>query len=502
MNELFEEKYGIVGHITSLKPLRQENLPDEWERKALKAFEKGQKELLEFTSINGEPFVRVMQPMQTTKGCLKCHASQGYKVGDIRGGVSVSVPMRDFIAHEHKEIREQFTSHGLLLILGLIGLSFASGRFKKYLLEKEIASKELERLSTAIKQSADTIVVTDVSGNIVYANPAFEQISGYTCKEAIGKNPRVLKSGKHNRVFYKSLWNTIAGGRTWEGNIINKKKDGTLFEERATISPVLDIEGEIINYVAVKRDVTAERNFERAKAFFTAATSHELRTPLTQLKLLQMLSDDLAEKYQDDEKTAKSKILVGEIYSSVDRIVSATSLHSDLISEVKVSFYPIMIKSFLEVQIESAKHDAKEEGRNIEIDTDLSNLPQKSTTMGSQEMIEKAFVETLSNAIKYTQEGDKVSVKGEVINEEIIIEFFNEGEPIPKEMIEMLFTSYYSEENIFKHSTGKYKHKGGGIGLGLTLTKMIVEYHGGNIILESSIERKGTCLTIKLPLVT
>ena len=102
MNEDFTEAYGVAGHITSLLPLRIENSPDDWEYKALKLFEKGETQVLEFTDFEKQPFLRLMQPLITQKGCLKCHAHQGYKVGDIRGGVSVSVPLTDYLAEEQQ----------------------------------------------------------------------------------------------------------------------------------------------------------------------------------------------------------------------------------------------------------------------------------------------------------------------------------------------------------------------------------------------------------------
>ena len=113
-------------------------------------------------------------------------------------------------------------------------------------------------LATAIEQAAEAIVITDAEGTIEYVNPAFEQITGYTCEEAMGANPRILKSGKHDDAFYRDLWETIGDGRVWSGRFSNLKKDGTLFEEEATISPVRDEQDEIIAFVAVKRDVTTE----------------------------------------------------------------------------------------------------------------------------------------------------------------------------------------------------------------------------------------------------
>jgi PAS domain S-box-containing protein len=124
--------------------------------------------------------------------------------------------------------------------------------------ERKQAEAERERLMAAIEQVAETIIITDAEGAIQYVNPFFEQVTGYTCKEAIGQNPRILKSGKHDDAFYKEMWDTLTRGEVWAGQIVNKKKDGTLFTDEMTISPVLDASGETVNYVAVNRDITHE----------------------------------------------------------------------------------------------------------------------------------------------------------------------------------------------------------------------------------------------------
>lgn len=122
---------------------------------------------------------------------------------------------------------------------------------------------ELLRLATAVEQAAEAVVITDPLGNIQYVNPAFEKITGYSKSEVLGQNPRLLKSGKHPLEFYQELWGTITSGKVWKGSFINKRKDGSLYEEQATIAPVFDDAGSIINFIAIKQDVT-ERN--RAEA--------------------------------------------------------------------------------------------------------------------------------------------------------------------------------------------------------------------------------------------
>lgn len=139
---------------------------------------------------------------------------------------------------------------------------------------------ELLRLRRSVENSFASIVITDLGGNIVYVNPAFSKITGYSIEESIGKNTRVLKSGVHSDDFYRDMWRTIIKGKTWRGEICNRKKDGSLFWEQATISPVTDKKGRTTNYVAVKDDITERKELERLKEDVERVMHHDLKNPL------------------------------------------------------------------------------------------------------------------------------------------------------------------------------------------------------------------------------
>ncbi len=126
----------------------------------------------------------------------------------------------------------------------------------------QILTKENQRLVTAINHVADSIVITDAKGTIQYVNPAFCAMTGYSRHKVLGVNPRVLKSGHHSAEFYRDMWQTLASGEIWSGRLVNRRKNGELYTEDTTISPVLDESGEITHYVAAKRDVTREVGME------------------------------------------------------------------------------------------------------------------------------------------------------------------------------------------------------------------------------------------------
>lgn len=129
--------------------------------------------------------------------------------------------------------------------------------------ERKRSEAERERLMAAMEQAAEMVVITDSDGIIQYVNPAFEFITGYSREEALGKNPRILKSGKQDEAFYREMWQILTSGGTWTGQMVNRRKDGSFYSEEATISPVVNTTGDITNYVAVKRDITHDLELEQ-----------------------------------------------------------------------------------------------------------------------------------------------------------------------------------------------------------------------------------------------
>ncbi len=190
MMEESSELYGVKGRIISLKPFRSQNAPDDWERSALNAFETGVNEVSELTDINGEPYLRLIQPMMTKKGCLKCHGYQGYKVSDVRGGVGVSVPMSSFLLQERREIRQLIISYILIWLFGL-GVIYSGFRgLRQRLSERDqavIALHEREQeISATLNSIGDAVIATDIRGHVVRMNPVAERLTGWKVAEAMG----------------------------------------------------------------------------------------------------------------------------------------------------------------------------------------------------------------------------------------------------------------------------------------------------------------------------
>ena len=145
----------VQGHLTSLKPLRPENVPDAWEALALKSFEQGNPEAHGAESLNGRPYLRLMKPLHTEKGCLKCHAHQGYREGDIRGGISVSIPLEPLWAAAHREEIYLFVGHGVLWLLGCLGIIFMSRRLGRSFKEQRHAEGALREANFSLRTLVD-----------------------------------------------------------------------------------------------------------------------------------------------------------------------------------------------------------------------------------------------------------------------------------------------------------------------------------------------------------
>ncbi len=171
--------------------------------------------------------------------------------------------------------------------------------------------EQLRLFKLAVEQSPASILITDSQGKIEYVNHKFTQITGYTKEEVIGQNPRILKSGEKNAEDYKSLWHTISSGNEWHGEFHNKKKNGELYWESASISPVKNNEDKITNYVAVKEDITKHKEAEiliqekgaelqklnDEKDKFFSILAHDLRSPFNAvLGITELLKDSVADR--------------------------------------------------------------------------------------------------------------------------------------------------------------------------------------------------------------
>ncbi|MFC2103697.1 PAS domain S-box protein, partial [Bacteroidota bacterium] len=215
-------------------------------------------------------------------------------------------------------------------------LEYVSSQTAKAIVNKR-AEVELRKLSSAVKQSSAALVITDILGNIEYVNPKFTEITGYSPEEVKGRSTRILKSGLTSLEVYKELWATIKEGKEWKGELRNRKKNGGLYWESSSISPIRDTAGKITHFLAVKEDITKRKRIQRElieskekaeemsrlKSTFMANMSHELRTPLVGIL-------GYAEIIHNDIKDREQKEMMNTIITSGNRLMNTLNSILDL----------------------------------------------------------------------------------------------------------------------------------------------------------------------------
>ncbi len=266
VHEIAAKTYGIQGHITSLNPIRPANAPDSWESQALKAFNIGAKEVTSVEEINGEDYMRFMQPLMTEENCLKCHAAQGYKIGDIRGGISVSVPMSDLWAVWSSHIRALSFGHGLLFVVGLVGIGFGSRRLSKQFEER----KQVENVIIRTKQEwertfnvvPDLIAILDDKHRIIRVNKAMADKLGVAPEEAVGLTCYEHVHGTKEPPIYCPHSKLLADGQEHFAEVQEKRLGGDFL---VTVTPLRDAKEHLTGSVHVARDITERKQIERER---------------------------------------------------------------------------------------------------------------------------------------------------------------------------------------------------------------------------------------------
>ncbi len=387
-------------------------------------------------------------------------------------------------------IIENFTVNRVVLIL-------------RDITEERKIKNELIKLKRAIEQAPVSIVITDINGTIEYVNPFFCKITGYSYEEAVGNNPRVLKT-KYNEKLHKKLWETILSGKIWEGEFLNRKKDGKTYWEKAIIGPVFNEKGEITHFIAVKQDITELKNLQKKlikakqqaeiankmKSEFLANMSHEIRTPMNAILgfidlLYETQLSNQQKRYLDIIKASSENLL-----KILNDILDLSKLEAGKLEFEEVEFdLRELIKNC--VNIFSKKAGEKGLSLNYSINSDVPNYLKGDPTRISQ-----IINNLLSNAIKFTEEGEvKIEVKLNSIVEntaEILFIISDTGVGIPKDKIEIIFQP-------FSQADSSITRQFGGTGLGLAIISKIVKVYNGKIWVESEL-RKGSkfYFTLKL----
>ncbi|PIE56841.1 MAG: hypothetical protein CSA34_02455 [Desulfobulbus propionicus] len=356
-------------------------------------------------------------------------------------------------------------------------------------------------LATAVDQSAESVVITDPDGNIVYVNPAFEEITGYDFSEVIGKNPNILNSGHSRALRFNHLWKEISSGRVWRGNFTNRKKDGTLFEEEATITPVRGHDGRLRHFVAVKRDITQQKQLEeqvrqsqKMQAIGTLAggVAHDFNNILTailgyaELSLIRagedtQLSANLQEIIVASERASKLIKQILTFSRQSDKSVSALQL--GLIIKEVLNLLRASLPANIEIRHQLAP-DVMVEADPTQIHQVILNL----CTNAHQALAERkrgCIRVGLDEVVLDADSSTTISTLGPGRYARIQVE--DNGCGMAPDFLPRIFEPYFTT-----------RAKQEGTGLGLSVVHGIVNDHRGAIHVESA-QGEGSCFSVYLP---
>ncbi len=262
-HELEANVGSVHAHITSLKPLNPKNGADKWEQEALLAFAKGETEASVVFHQDGNHTARLMRPFYVEQSCLKCHEQQGYKIGDVRGGISVTVPVDSIWKTETKQARNVFLALGGIWILGAITIVVIGRSMNQRRLERERAIEALAHFSAIVTSSQDAIIGKTLDGVITSWNDAAEHLYGYTAEEVVGRSILILLPPDRPDELADILSDIRQSERVKHYDAIRRRKDGSLVDVCLTLSPITDVDGKIVGVSTIARNITDRKRAEQ-----------------------------------------------------------------------------------------------------------------------------------------------------------------------------------------------------------------------------------------------
>ncbi len=391
--------------------------------------------------------------------------------------------------------------------------SFFTGTLRD-ITERKKNERKLRMLSEAVRQSPESIVITDINGTIEYVNESFVTNTGYSREEALGRNPRILNSGRTPSETYTAMWNTLTQGNPWKGEFSNLRKDGSLFIEFAVIAPIRQADGAISHYVAVKEDITEKKRLgeeldnyryhleevveERtqqladasqlaeaanvAKSSFLANMSHEIRTPMNAIVGLTHLLRNSDPTPRQFERLEKIDTAANHLLSLINNILDLSKIEAGKMTLEDTNF---TLNAVLD-NVRSMITDSAREKR-LSIEVEMGSVPL--WLRGDPTRLRQALLNYAGNAVKFTQQG-KVTLRAILLDEQdddllVRFEVQDSGIGIAPDKLAGLFQA-------FKQADTSTTRKYGGTGLGLAITRRLANLMGGEVGVESEHHRGST----------
>jgi PAS domain S-box-containing protein len=383
------------------------------------------------------------------------------------------------------------------------------------------AEQQLRMQAAALSASANAMVITTRDGAIVWINPAFTRLTGFTLEEVQGQNPRLLHSGVHPREFYQQMWASILAGKIWKGELVNRRQDGSLYYEEMTITPVLDDQGNITHFIGVKENITERKQWEaalehekavleqrvaertaelslanasllhavRVKDEFLASVSHELRTPLTGiLGLSEILSSGIYGPLNEKSANALKNIEESghHLLSLINDILDLSKAEAGMID---LDLRPLSATNLIQSALRLVRQSATKKEISIHLNLDAG----AELFVADERRMKQILVNLLSNAIKFTPEKGSVGVDlvGMAEAPQLVFTVWDTGIGISEQDLLRLFRPFVQLD-------ARLERQYSGTGLGLSLVLKLVELHGGSIRVESQVNA-GSRFIVTLP---
>ena len=364
------------------------------------------------------------------------------------------------------------------------------------------AEEELLKFKLGIERSDEIIFMTDLDGKIIYVNPAFEKIYGYSKEEAMGKTPRILKSGLAPPEVYKQFWDTLLAKKVVSGELINKTRDGHILNIEGSANPILSAHGDVVGFLAVQRDITERKKAEylrienerlaaadKTKSEFLANMSHELRTPLNaSIGFSELLNMGMAGELNEKQKHYVDNILTSNNFflTLINDILDLSKIEAGKIELVqeKISVPVTINETLILIKEKAMKHKVL---LKMEFDPELEYIE------ADKQRFKQILFNLLSNAVKFSKDkGGTITITAKKEGDMANISVSDTGIGIKEEFIGRLFQKF---DQLEPGISQKY----GGTGLGLSITKQLVEMHGGKIWAQSKYG-EGSTFTFTLPI--
>ena len=366
-----------------------------------------------------------------------------------------------------------------------------NGRPYRIVIARDITEqkkKELEYLQFAnvIHYTINPIQITDANGVMVYVNPAFERVTGYSRDELIGRNPKILNSGRHTKEFWRTVWHEILSGKVWVGEIENTRKDGAPFHTELVISPIESDQGEVVGFLGAHRDITEQKFLQRelirsqkmeSIGTLAAGIAHEVGNPLTSISSLVQV---ILRTTQDEFTREKLELIKNQITRIAKIIRDLVDFSRPSTHVVRPTDVNRLVREALSiVQYGKKVHD-------IDFTLDLAdNLPRLDVV---PDQLSQVFINILMNAVDALErKPGSIQIHSLLKGSEVRVAVRDSGKGIQPDDREKVFEPFYTTKEV-----------GRGSGLGLWVSYGIVKSFGGEIFLESAIG-KGSTFTVVLP---